>query len=260
MMTRPATESAGIDDEDGRGGSPRRDEPAEDRRAVDAASAAPRRAGLIDQVVETLRARIESGTWPVGSRIPTETELTELTGTGRNTVREAVQALVHAGLLERRQGSGTYVLADSELQVAVGRRVATARHRDVLEVRRTLEVGAARLAATRRTPDDVAVLTALLAERAGARERGDLEATASADLALHRAIAAASRNPVLIELYDHLLDAVAETVRANVAGPPLRGGDDDHALLVAAVVEGDPARAAHEAARFLDELLGDTGC
>lgn len=211
------------------------------------------RRGLIDQVIDTIREQISAGTWPVGSRIPTEPELTELTGTGRNTVREAVQALVHAGLLERRQGSGTYVLADSELAVAVGRRVADARRRDVLEVRRTLEVGAARLAAARRSPRDAERLQSLLEERSRARRAGDLDALADADVRLHRAIAVASRNPVLAELYDHLLGAIAENVRLNVSVPV--AGDDDHAQLVGAIVSGNPERAAAEAARFIDELL-----
>src|SRR4051812_50116078 len=85
-----------------------------------------RRAGLIDQVIEQLRAQITTGTWAIGTRIPTEAELAQLTGTSRNTVREAVQSLVHSGLLERRQGSGTYVLAASELAGAVSRRGAAA--------------------------------------------------------------------------------------------------------------------------------------
>ena len=218
---------------------------------------APRRTGLIDHVIATLREQISEGRWPVGSRIPVESELAQLTGTGRNTVREAVQALVHAGLLERRQGSGTYVVADSELAVAVGRRVASARHRDVLEVRRTLEVGAARLAAARRTDEDCARLAKLLAARAAAREAGDVDGLTRADVELHRAIAQASRNQVLAELYDHLLEAVAESVRTNISRP-MAGEDDDHAALVAAILHQDPSRAAAEAARFIDELLADS--
>lgn len=219
----------------------------------DAPAGAGQRRSLIDQVIETLRTEVSSGRWPVGTRIPTEPELTALTGTGRNTVREAVQALVHAGLLERRQGSGTYVVADSELAVAVGRRLADARRRDVLEVRRTLEVGAARLAASRRSPRDAKQLAALLEERSRARAAGDLDALADSDVRLHRAIAVASRNPVLAELYDHLLDAIAENVRVNVSVP--LAGDDGHEQLVAAIVDGDPERAAAEAARFIDDLL-----
>lgn len=218
---------------------------------------APRRGGLIEHVTDVLREQITSGSWAVGARIPTEPELVDLTGTGRNTVREGVQALVHAGLLERRQGSGTYVIAANELGVAVGRRMASAHHRDVMEVRRTLEVGAARLAASRRTPQDVERLESLLAQRDAARSEGDLDRTVEADIALHRAIAHAARNPVLGELYEHLLEAVGETVRFNVAHlPPAE--DDDHALLVAAIVAGDAEAAAREAAGFLDELLEST--
>ncbi len=52
-----------------------------------------RRAGLIVQVIDQLREQIVAGTWAIGTRIPTEAELAQLTGTSRNTVREAVQSL-----------------------------------------------------------------------------------------------------------------------------------------------------------------------
>jgi DNA-binding FadR family transcriptional regulator len=216
-----------------------------------------RRAGLIEQVIDQLRGQITSGAWAVGARIPTESELSQLTATSRNTVREAVQSLVHAGLLERRQGSGTYVLASSELAGAVSRRVASARHLDVLEVRRTLEVGAARLAAVRRTPEDVAQLRSLLATRTVARQENDLDTIVSADVELHRAIAGASHNPVLADLYDNLMGALQENVRRNVEELPPHE-DEDHAGLIQAIIDGEPERAAQEAAHFLDALLSAT--
>ncbi|MBT0768112.1 FadR family transcriptional regulator [Kineosporia sp. J2-2] len=212
-----------------------------------------RRAGLIDQVIEQLRTQITEGGWAVGERIPTETELSQLTGTSRNTVREAVQSLVHAGLLERRQGSGTYVLAASELAGAVSRRVANARRLDVLEVRRTLEVGAARLAASRRTTADVALLQELVAGRQAARRLGDLDELVERDVRLHRAIVQASHNPVLIDLYDNLVVALQENVRVNVTY--ISPDDEDHSALVDAVVNGDADAAATEAAAFLDILI-----
>src|ERR687886_655800 len=89
-----------------------------------------RRAGLIEQVIDQLREQIVAGTWAIGARIPTEAELAQLTGTSRNTVREA---------------------------------------------RRTLEAGAARLAALHRPPEDVERLRALIAERNAAARRGDVE-------------------------------------------------------------------------------------
>src|SRR5215468_7597999 len=79
------------------------------------------RTALVPQVIEQLQAQITSGEWAVGSRIPPEPDLAAALGVGRNTLREAVLALVHAGLLERRQGSGTFVVGARELAGAVGR-------------------------------------------------------------------------------------------------------------------------------------------
>ncbi len=213
-----------------------------------------RRTGLIGQVIDQVRDQITRGGWPIGSRIPTEAELAQLTGTSRNTVREAVQSLVHSGLLERRQGSGTYVLAASELAGAVSRRVAGAHQLHVLEVRRTLEVGAARLAAQRHTPQDVALMRDLLARRNEAARRNDLDGVVGMDVALHRAIGQAAHNPVLTDLYEHFLDAMHDNVRTNAASG--RGQDPaEHVALIDAIAAGDGEAAAAEAACYLDVLL-----
>lgn len=214
-----------------------------------------RRTNLIDQAVGRLRQQITSGAWPVGMRIPPEPELTELIGVGRNTVREAVQSLVHAGMLERRQGSGTYVISDSELGTAMGRQIAGAHQRDVLEVRRSLEVEAARLAARRRTDEEVAELRELRDQRAAAHESGDLDASVAADLVFHRTIAVATRNPVLLALYENLQDAITENIRFNFEHPV--GDDEAHHHLVEAIAAGDAVAAMGEIDGYLSEFIGD---
>lgn len=214
-----------------------------------------RRTGLIDATVAQLRARITAGDWPVGTRIPPEPALVELLGVGRNTVREAVQSLVHAGLLERRQGSGTYVLSVSELAVSMGRQIADARQRDVIEVRRSLEVEAARLAARRRTASDVATITSLRDDRAEAYRSGALDRMVSADLALHLAIARAARNPVLLSMYENLIGAITDNIRFNFA-QILQDGDN-HDGLVDAIAAGDDGRAVEETTTYLSGLLGE---
>ena len=163
-----------------------------------------------------------------------------------------MQSLVHAGLLERRQGSGTYVLADNELAGAVSRRISGARDRDVLEVRRALEVAAARLAAERRTEEDIVQLRELLRRR-NTISIDDPIAAVAADLALHRAIGHAAHNAVLVDLYDNLLDALHDNIAGNMAQGHRQA--DEHVSLVDAIVAGDGERAAVEAARFLDALL-----
>lgn len=64
---------------------------------------------LYYQVAEKIKQNIDSGTWPRGSRLPSEPELSELFSVSRSTVRQAISTLVDEGLLLRKQGSGTYV-------------------------------------------------------------------------------------------------------------------------------------------------------
>lgn len=81
---------------------------------------------LVGQVAEQMEQNIESGQLQVGEKIPTEPKLMEQFDVGRNTLREAIQSLVHAGLLETRQGIGTTVKSDSNLGVALERKIKKA--------------------------------------------------------------------------------------------------------------------------------------
>jgi DNA-binding FadR family transcriptional regulator len=208
----------------------------------------PRRSALSDQVITELRNQITSGEWPVGSRIPTEPELVEQLGVARNTVREAVRALAHNGLLDIRQGSGTYVIATSELAGVMHRRFASADPRHVRELRSTLEASGARLAAERRTQKDLKQLDALLKRRDEMWETGDAEAFVTADSTLHLAIVAASHNEVLTELYADLGDLLRDWLRGDVGRELRPEGYMDHARLVEAIRAGDADAAEAEAA------------
>lgn len=210
-----------------------------------------RRAGLVDQVIEQLRTSVSSGEWPVGKRIPNETVLVESLGVGRNTVREAVRALAHAGILDVRQGDGTYVRATSEVSGAL-RRLCGAELRDVLQVRRGLEVEGARLAAANRTDADVAELRALLARRDGCLQDGRTDDFARADVEFHLAVVASSHNVMLTELYRGLLEAVAASV-ATTHEKPVE--IVDHGLLLDHIAAGDVDQAARTAGELLDRIL-----
>ncbi|MCS0637243.1 FCD domain-containing protein [Streptomyces sp. LP05-1] len=210
----------------------------------------PRRSGLCDQVIAELRNQITSGEWPVGSRIPTEPELVEQLGVARNTVREAVRALAHNGLLDIRQGSGTYVVATSELAGVMHRRFTDADPRHIAELRCILESSAARLAALRRTDRDVRQLEALLERREEAWSAGDSERFVSADATLHLAVVAASHNDVLTEVYADLGHLLRDTLREDVGQELRPEGYMDHGRLIAAIRAGDGETAAAEAAGY----------
>lgn len=207
-----------------------------------------RRTGLVDQVIDQLRASVTSGEWAVDTRIPTEPELVDALGVGRNTVREAIRALAHSGIFEVRQGDGTYVRATSEVSGAL-RRLCGTELREVLQVRRCLEVEGARLAATARTDEDLVELQEYLDRR----NTTDPEEFARTDTDFHLAVVRASHNSVLIALYQGLTEVIVASVATATSVPEV--GMFSHDGLVDAIAAGDVDRAGLEASGFLDELL-----
>lgn len=214
-----------------------------------------RRSPLAELAVRQLREQLLAGRWPVGTRLPAEPELAEQLGIGRSTLREAVRALVHAGQLETRQGSGTYVRA---LAPASGwePRLRRAEVLEVYEVREALEVQAARLAAARRTGSDIAALRSRLTARDSARESARDHRFVEADLAFHRAVVTAAHNPLLSEMFDSFATVLREALAAIISDAELDDVDvaPTHARLVAAIEAGD-AWAAEQATR---EHIGPT--
>ena len=214
--------------------------------------ATTRRAGLVEQVIDQLRRSVTGGEWPVGTRIPNEPSLSEALGVGRNTVREAVRALVHAGILDVRQGDGTYVRATSEVSGAL-RRLCGSELREILQVRRCLEVEGARLAAAARTDEDVTALRQLLCRRDELELGEDRAAFVAADTALHFAVVQASGNTVLTELYRGLTEVVMASVATTSATHEPR--EIRHGGLIDAIAARDVEGAGREAGGFLDELI-----
>jgi DNA-binding FadR family transcriptional regulator len=213
----------------------------------------PQRSALADQVIAALRTQITSGEWPVGTRIPTEPERVDELGVARNTVREAVRALAHNGLLDIRQGSGTYVVATSELAGVMHRRFADADPHHVAEMRAALETSGARLAALRRTEQDLTQLDGLLERREAAWRSGDAERFVEADASLHLGVLAASHNDVLTAVYADLGEVMRDFLRLDI-GEELRPEEHmDHAGLIAAIHAGDEEAAAREAASHTQE-------
>ncbi|MDH6578505.1 FadR/GntR family transcriptional regulator [Kitasatospora sp. MAP5-34] len=210
-----------------------------------------RRTPLSDQVIGQLRTQITSGEWPVGSRIPTETALVEQLGVARNTVREAVRALAHNGLLDIRQGSGTYVLATSELAGVMHRRFADADQEQVAELRAMLESSAAGLASARRTDRDLELLETALDRRERAWSAGDPEDFVQADAAFHQAVVAAAHNDVISAVYADLGEVLRANLRHDVGPELIAEKYLGHDGILDAIRAGDAPRASFEAARSI---------
>jgi DNA-binding FadR family transcriptional regulator len=210
---------------------------------------------LSTQIADRLRERIAGGMYPVGSKLPTELELTRELGVSRNTVREATRSLVHSGLLSARAGDGTYVQTDSELAPALSRRVERCRDDDVAEVRSMLERANARHAAERASDGDLRLMRAALDARDASVEPAVYIAN---DLGFHRAIAAASGNALLADLYRGLEDIEAHVTRVTPTGERFASYlkqthalNEAHGRLLAAIEARDPDAAEQIAAELI---------
>ncbi|MDR7318189.1 FadR/GntR family transcriptional regulator [Brevibacillus nitrificans] len=200
------------------------------------------RSSLVKQIVEQLAKRVETGDWKVGERIPPEPELVEQLGVSRNTLREAVQALIHTGMLEARQGDGTYVRSSSEFGAAMQRRLQRSAVFEILEVRYGLEREIARLAALRRSSSDLANIREKLEQ--AYRVFQDVDAYVRADVAFHIAIVEATKNSVMIDLYKHMTESLHLSVNstADLTGH-IQTQFKTHAELVEAISIQDPDAA-----------------
>jgi GntR family transcriptional regulator, transcriptional repressor for pyruvate dehydrogenase complex len=214
---------------------------------------------LVEQAAERLREQITGGHWPVGTRLPGETTLAKELGVGRSTVREALRALAGAGLVQPRQGAGVFVLATDTAE-DWPTRLRRAAVTDVYEVRMGIEVQAARLAARRRTPEDVTAMELALEGRRTA-STGDDVTFVDADIALHAAVVAAAHNPVLADLFHEFVPVLREGLVELLSLTGLRHhdpntADDAHEALVRAVAEGDAETAAEIVRGELEDPFG----
>lgn len=167
---------------------------------------------LVDDVVNQLQQKISSGDIKPGDKIPPEPELMELFGVGRSTIREAIRVLVHAGLLEKKQGYGTYLKASPVIQEPLTHRLHRAELIEVYEARKMLELEISRLAAFRRDEEDLKNMRTHLDTRSFALQQNDRELYAKSDIEFHMAIAVASKNGVIIDLFRTFSQVLSDAI------------------------------------------------
>jgi GntR family transcriptional regulator, transcriptional repressor for pyruvate dehydrogenase complex len=215
-----------------------------------------RRSPLVEQAIERLREQITSGVWPVGSRLPSEATLAAELGVGRSTIREAIRALASTGMVESRQGAGTFVRAATAADAGLRTRLRRAALLDVYEVRHALELQAARLAATRRDADDLANLQRALDRRQAALAVARDATFVEADLAFHHAVVDAAHNPILTELFASFTTALREAMFDLFDDRELQvDATPAHLDLAAAIRAGDPEAASAATSAHLDATI-----
>jgi DNA-binding FadR family transcriptional regulator len=195
-----------------------------------------------DEALRRLRRAIEQGEYPAGGRMPPERELASRLSVGRGTLRKAFDALAREGRIRRRVGQGTFVVDAAGGSLAIDADPSPA---DVMETRAMVEPSIAAAAALRATRGDVERLR----ELAAAGEGGDWRDWEDRDNAFHTALAAATRNPLLVGLLETLhrmrrRDAWSRLRRATMTDACRAVSEAQHRAVVAAVAAADPAAAS----------------
>jgi DNA-binding FadR family transcriptional regulator len=217
-----------------------------------------RRTSAVSQASGRIREMILSGRLRPGDRLPPERELSEALRISRPTVRESIRSLVAMNILESRHGRGTFVasLDTRKLLEPLSFVLALASRDldDLFEARLLLEPRLAALAAERATTEDVQALRVCAA--AGAARRRDPDAMVELGARLHRLLAKACHNDLLVTLLDSVAALGAEG-RALAARLPTAADDavGDHAELVEAVAARDPGRAEAAMTAHLGRLV-----
>jgi GntR family transcriptional repressor for pyruvate dehydrogenase complex len=222
-----------------------------------------------DDVIDGIKRMILEGELRPGERLPVEKELAETLGVSRGSLREGVRALSILGVLNTRQGDGTYVTAldVTRLLAPMGFMVDLqdqGQTRHVHAIRRLLEGEAARLAATQITDEALDAAGALLDEAGRLLDKtpDQHERVIEIDIAFHRTIAAHTGNPVLIGMIEAL---AGRTVRERLWRSLREEGVDqrthqEHIAIWHALRAHDPEAARIRMANHLigvEESLAD---
>lgn len=173
---------------------------------------------ISDQVFEQLRESIFRGEIKPGEQIMPERDLARVLEVSRTSVRDAINRLVALGLLEHRQGQGTFVQSPErrcENPLAMAMEDEDATIHDLLEVRMGLECNAALLAANRASDKDIMLLEKSIQEMRDETESGRLGT--EADVAFHMAISYATKNPVQVNLMRSFYDYLFVGIKKNLS-------------------------------------------
>ncbi len=202
-----------------------------------------------EQVIGHVRSLIEEGVLRPGDRLASERELALQIRVSRTSVRAGLRSLAAMGVVQTRQGAGTFITDGPPTLVSEPLRLVASLHRlglsGLFEVRRVLEAGTAALAAERASPEQVATLSDEVTGMYAALH--DPQLFLDYDLRFHRAVAAAANNPMLGAIIEAVAALFFEQRRATIErAHNLRESADMHRKIYQAIraKDAEAARAA----------------
>lgn len=214
---------------------------------------------LYGDIVEQIQRMIRHGEFKVGDKLPPERTLADRFNVSRNCVRQALQALAERGILQSRQGDGTYVCAPDEAVLTQSLAQAISMRSDLLEdvweFRLLMEPQIAFLAAKSITREHLDRLKVIVFDQQ--RKMLEGEADPELDAAFHRVIVEASGNRVMWKVMETMNEILNES-RAELLQSHARARASiiGHLKLIDALERNDPESACQAMREHLSQVEG----
>ena len=174
---------------------------------------------LHQQAAVSIRKYIRENQLNIGDKLPSQSELMEILGLGRSSLREALRLLEGMGLLQILVGKGIYVRNAPDFQANIPLTAGEGSMLQVLEVRKMIERCTIELAIKHATPEDLATMESNLNKfEALAMPEAWAEGTSEADYDFHQSVYASTHNPVLIHLIHSISDQYNQFWNPNLRG------------------------------------------
>ena len=192
-------------------------------------------------VMESIKQALLRRSLQPGDRLPTETELCESLGVGKSSVREAIKMLEVLGVVETRQGEGTYIakkIAETSVNPLVYQLlIDDGSVSDILELRRMFEPSYTLLALEKATDEDISRIQEVHSRFCSEVESGTQ--TAESDMAFHHAILDATHNPFIIRIGRTIMQLFQVSIGESMKEIPQRAVAD-HEKILQAFLAHDP--------------------
>ena len=203
-----------------------------------------------EEVVVRLRDMIHNGELSPGDRLPPERDLAKLLGVSRPTLRAGIRSLATVGILQSRQGAGTFVSERHESPTLDGSplRMLSALHGftsdEMFEARLALEMSIAGMAAERATSEQMTLMAEEITGMYASLD--DPEQYLVHDMKFHQTVAAASNNRILTSLMNMVATILFDTRSKTVKrARDLKESAEQHHNIYRAMRERDPKAASH---------------
>ena len=214
-----------------------------------------RKNNVTETVYGQMKDAIVSGEWEAGKKIPSENELASIMGVSRISIRAAIQRLASIGLIESRQGEGTFVCelnGTQQLKSLIPVMALTKTDlRNVLELRMVVEGKTASLAAERCSDEVLRELKDIYRRHS---ESASIEDAASLDFSFHYTIAKATGNLLIEQVFSILYDTYSKAFHEIVEAMGKERALHFHGQIIQAIESGN-SRLAGE---LMDEHVQET--